>query len=134
MSDDRDDEDRAAILQRRQRFVAIALAGMTAGCDNLNPFAPCLEPMPIEAPVDPEQAVEMRPLPQEPMQPSMNVAMDPPPPEPPPEEPVMEEPTAMRPRTPMVPVPAPCLTPRACLSVAPQVCLSDIQLEGVEYE
>lgn len=139
--DDRDDEDRAAILKRRSRFIAVALAGMTAACDDLNPFAPCLEPMPIEEPVvDPEGTppVEMRPLPQPPMQPSMTeTAME----EPVMEEPVMEEPVmeepameetamddpAMRPRM----RPQPCLSPRVCLSVAPRVCLSELYIDGV---
>lgn len=133
--DDREEEDRAAILKRRSRFIALALAGMTAACDDLNPFAPCLEPMPIEEPAgDPEGTppVEMRPLPQQPMQPNMTEA-------PAMEEPVMEEPVmeetamdepSMRPR--MRPQPQPCLSPRVCLSVAPRVCLSELYIEGVE--
>jgi hypothetical protein len=132
--DDRDDEDRAAILKRRSRFIAVALAGMTAGCDNLNPFAPCLEPMPVEQPVgDPEGTppVEMRPIPQPPMQPNMTAMEEPVMEEVSTQEPVMEETAmddpAMRPRM----RPQPCLTPRVCLSVAPRVCL-ELSLEGAQ--
>lgn len=57
----KDDADRDAILKRRRRFVAIALAGMTtgsaaAGCDAL--FSPCLEAPPAMPAPPPEPCLE----------------------------------------------------------------------------
>ncbi|HMR06658.1 MAG TPA: hypothetical protein PKA88_12795 [Polyangiaceae bacterium] len=40
--------DRETILLRRRLFVASALAGIsTVGCDKINPFQPCLSPVPV---------------------------------------------------------------------------------------
>lgn len=71
-SDDEEGADREAILARRNRFVAIALASLsttlstTAGCDGL--FRPCLDVAPPPGQhsgpedVEPEPPVEMEPL------------------------------------------------------------------------
>lgn len=42
------DRDRAKLLERRRLLVASALAGLSAGgCDQLNPFKPCLSVAPV---------------------------------------------------------------------------------------
>jgi hypothetical protein len=51
--DDGEDEDRAAILARRAKFVATALVGLTGltACDPRP--QPCLEPVPLPPPTSP---------------------------------------------------------------------------------
>ncbi len=47
--DDRSDPDRAAILARRQRFIALAISGLAASCgDNEGTPMPCLDIGPSE--------------------------------------------------------------------------------------
>jgi hypothetical protein len=47
--DDRSDPDRAAILARRQRFIALALSGLSASCGkNGGSPTPCLDVGPAE--------------------------------------------------------------------------------------
>jgi hypothetical protein len=50
MVDGDDDADRAAILARRQRFIALAISGMAAGCgddsSNSSTAMPCLDVAP----------------------------------------------------------------------------------------
>lgn len=48
------DPDRAAILARRQRFVALALSGLAASCTAKTQPQPCLDVARPQDPVDPE--------------------------------------------------------------------------------
>lgn len=54
------DDDRDAILTRRQRLVTLALAGLTTACDGPSepPPQPCLTPVAREEPADPPFEVE----------------------------------------------------------------------------
>jgi hypothetical protein len=120
VGDDRDDSDRAAILGRRSRLIALALSGIgaAAGCGDPRPCleppqveqpladpTPCLEPMWVEQPDEPTTegqpvaclsvAPPTEPIPADPQEETADeTAPDPPPPEPRP-----------RPRT------HPCLSP-----------------------
>jgi hypothetical protein len=85
-----DDLDRAAILARRQRFIAIALSSLAVACTSrAGKPQVCLSPPMPETQGDPEPPVE----------------------EPPVEEPPVEEPPVEEP-----PTEAP---PQPCLNVAP---------------
>jgi hypothetical protein len=62
--DRRDDPDRTAILRRRQRLIAVALAGLTqaGGCGDEAPPQVCLEPPPAwEDPGSPQVCLEAMP-------------------------------------------------------------------------
>lgn len=123
---DSGDEDRDAILKRRQTFAAVALASMsTIGCDEVTPRA-CLDvPPEIETREAPQvclaQQIEMHPIPAE------ETTMESPEENEPIED---EEETAMeapereaQPATMMQNRPRPCLSvrrvppPTACLNV-----------------
>lgn len=129
-----EDPDRAAILARRRRFVAIALSGLAAGTGCTPKPEPCLKVAP------PDDSSSGRPdpgptsgqpeaAPVEP-QPCLKIA---PPSEPPPEVPAEPEPTPEAEPQPCLKVapPAPEPEPRPCLKVrrpdpepAPRPCLS----------
>jgi hypothetical protein len=117
-----DDEDRKAILARRNRFVAIALTGLAAGpaCgDDATPMV-CLEAAPVEmTPIAPA------PPPEEPKPPEVEA---PPPADDTETETAMEDVSEMAPDM-RRPRPRACLSirrpPTPCLNVAPQVCLSE---------
>jgi hypothetical protein len=139
MAEDRDDEDRRAILARRNRFIAVALSGLTSavapGCaddaDSPSP-APCLDQIQM-TPLDP-------PKPEPPPEPCLEVVTPEPPPDPPPdpppETPMMNRPDMRPPRVclryvgPRTP-PPPAVQPQPCLDMpAPQVCLEYIEKPG----
>jgi hypothetical protein len=116
------DPDRAAILARRQRFVALALSGLaTTGCTDGSTKQPGDDkaddkkaaeppPHPCLSPVQPEQKP-----PEPPPQPCLKVA----PPEP---EGESESGGVSEPEPAPEPAPQPCLKkapPRPCLKVAP---------------
>jgi len=50
--DERDDPDRAAILARRQRFIAMTLSGLAASCGNGGKPQPCLDIAPMTESAD----------------------------------------------------------------------------------
>lgn len=54
--DDRDDPDRAAILARRQRFIAVALGGLSVACGKDGKPQPCLDIAPMTESVSDEGA------------------------------------------------------------------------------
>jgi hypothetical protein len=128
-----DDPDRAAILARRQRFVALALSGLATSCTPRSQPQPCLDVMPPQEPVDPEPqpclkvaAPEPQPQPETQPHPETQPQPEPEPrPQPclkvaPPPEPKTEpapQPclNVVRPRD---PEPAPKPEPRPCLKVA----------------
>jgi hypothetical protein len=87
-----DDEDKRAILARRQRFIAIALAGMGACSDDVFGPEPCLSP-----PADPE-GTHVSPM----------VSPPPPPPQ-----------ACLTPTPCLSVAPTPCLTPVPCLEPMP---------------
>lgn len=102
-----DDPDRAAILGRRNRLIALALSGIGAAAGCGDPV-PCLAPPPVEPTVVDEQHTGPT-VPEEPeAQPVPCLA---PPPQPPPEEPSTEPDRELRPDPRSPPYPYPCLTP-----------------------
>lgn len=123
------DEDRDAILRRRNRLVAIALSGLaTVGCDAV--AGPCLSPpVQVEAPRAPSNGPRLPP--EEPdVTPGPCLSMPFPRDEPPAPEPPDEEAAPPRaPRTLGAPTPPTqgTLPPEA----APRVCLSEELIEGV---
>ena len=126
-----DDEDRDAILRRRNRLVALALSGLaTMGCDAL--FGPCLsiDPGPARAPLAPSDGPQLPPeAPETTPRPCLSRSV--PPDELPLEEPPDDEaapPDAPRTRTGPAPPARGALPPGA----GPMVCLSDVLVEGVD--
>lgn len=120
-----DDEDRAVILRRRQRFIAIALSGLTSavGCDEPPvPAADPIEAAQIAEPADTLEGVEDEPHEptEEPDPAPLHV-----PSEPDPAEVAHAEEQKRRQRRRPVTPPRVCLSrPRVCLSpISPMVCL-----------
>ncbi len=118
-----EDPDRAAILARRRRFVAIALSGLAAGTGCTPKPEPCLSVAPLDDPsggTKPEAPAEPEPMP------CLKVA----PPEPEPQQAEPEPQPCLKVRPPDEPRPEP--EPRPCLKVRPpsepkpepQPCLS----------
>lgn len=105
-----DDPDRAAILARRQRFVALALTGLATSCTPKSQPQPCLDVAPTQETPPPEP------------QPCLKVIA--PQPE---EQPGTQPQPDTAPGTDPQPTPAPCLKvapprepePTPCLKVAP---------------
>jgi hypothetical protein len=115
-----EDPDRAAILARRRRFVAIALSGLAAGTGCTPKPEPCLSVAPLD---DPSSGGKPE-APPEPM-PCLKVA--PPEPDPVPEQAPVEPEPCLKVKPPDEPKPE----PRPCLKVRapdrppePQPCLS----------
>lgn len=112
-----DDPDRAAILARRQRFIALALSGLATGCTAPPRPEPCLNVAQPHEPEEPTKQPEAQPETKFDPGPCLKVALPSDPPlEPPPPE-----------TTPPPPEPQPCLKvrppepktePTPCLSVA----------------
>ncbi len=139
-----DEEDRDAIFRRRQKLIALALAGLaTTGCDKIKELVspqPCLSQVapdpclsaPIEDPrVDPppclSPTLDMIPATMDPVpDPGPTPCLEPPMPEP---DEVEETPTAMETTTMRTSMRSgmrgdPEASPRPCLSVArPAPCL-----------
>jgi hypothetical protein len=121
-----DDSDRAAILARRQRFIAIALSGLASGAACTAP-QPCLnvaQPNDSNATPDPTTPADTA-TPETPPQPCLKVAPpeDPPPPETPPQPclevvPPKDDPAAPRPCLNVAPPKDDPAAPRPCLKVA----------------
>jgi hypothetical protein len=118
------DPDRAAILARRQRFIALALSGLagTVACDKPKP-QPCLSPPATSAEggedpkTDPDPTADPQPClkvaPTNP-QPCLEVM--------PPEDPKADPQPCLKIAAPPEPKPQPCLSPpkpQPCLDVSP---------------
>ena len=104
-----EDPDRAAILARRRRFVAIALSGLAAGTGCTPKPEPCLSVAPLD---DPSSGGRPE-TPPEPM-PCLKVAPPEPEPQPEPQQAETKPEPCLKVRAPEEPKPQ----PQPCLSVA----------------
>lgn len=103
---DDEDPDRAAILARRKRFIAIALSGLASGASCA--AQPCLK---VIAPQDPDEQRPARP------EACLSVAPDPEPPQPEPAPDAVTPPPEPSPE-PTPPRYSPPSKPEACLKIA----------------
>ncbi len=130
MSDDAappDDPDRAAILARRQHFIALALSGLATACTSKGHPQPCLDIAPVDYPAEtpkppPDEPEPVEPPEVAPPEPCLKVM---PSAEIPPDLPTSDTTGAATEEPPKPPStqPRPCLRksapPRPCLKQAP---------------